>query len=232
MKTTEELLEMSGNDLLKYCESLKLFTMDYDDFHILTAHDIIITKAEYDKAHKHFKISYQFSNISDNDFERVIHSITFDTCRDYCGLFETEQDAINAAKQFAKKEILEQIDSHKLQIKELEKKIEKIEESCKDTLENLDNNLVKCDLDLEECIQKYKDEFEDYPSLLSWISIQTYNKKVSPPEFFEMDEETTYYFNCWGHNSRWKNVFWNYLNNNAEKCIEKCRILNTLPNQI
>lgn len=32
MKTTEELLKMSGNDLIKYCESLKYFTIDYDNF--------------------------------------------------------------------------------------------------------------------------------------------------------------------------------------------------------
>lgn len=113
-----------------------------------------------------------------------------------------------------------------------EKKIENIEEICKNTSENLNDDLEECDLDLDDCIQKYKDTFENYPSLLTWISKQTYNKGVNPPEFFEMDEETTYYFNCWGHNSRWKNVFWNYLNNNVEKCIEKCKILNTLPNQI
>lgn len=98
-------------------------------FYILTISDIILTKIEYDKAYKHFKLSYHFenSNTYDNDFERVIQSITFTTCNDYCGLFESEQDVINAAKQVAKKEILGQIDSRKLQIKELEKKIEKIE---------------------------------------------------------------------------------------------------------
>jgi hypothetical protein len=67
---------------------------------------------------------------------------------------------------------------------------------------------------------------------LVWIAIQTSNKAVSPSKFFEMDEETEYYFNCWGSNSRWKNVFWDYLNKNTEKCLEKCKILNTLPNQI
>ena len=73
MKTTEELLKMSGNDLLKYCESLKYFTIDYDNFYILTISDIILTKIEYDKAYKHFKLSYHFenSNTYDNDFERA-----------------------------------------------------------------------------------------------------------------------------------------------------------------
>jgi hypothetical protein len=129
MKTTEELLEMSGNDLLKYCESLKYFTIDRNDFHILTTYDIILTKVEYDKVHKQFDLSYHFENSSiyDDDIKRPIYWLSFNTCGDYCGLFETEQDAINAAKQYAKKEIIEQIDSRKLQIKELKKKIEKIE---------------------------------------------------------------------------------------------------------
>jgi hypothetical protein len=129
MKTTEELLEMSGNDLLKYCESLKYFTIDRNDFHILTSYDTIITKVEYDKIHKHFKVIYHFedSNIYEDDIKSSIHSITFTNCGNYCGLFESEQDAINAAKQDAKKEILGQIDSRKFQIKELEKKIERLE---------------------------------------------------------------------------------------------------------
>ena len=132
MKTTEELLEMPCNDLLKYCESLKFFTIDYDDFHILTTNDIILTKVVYSNEYSkiHIKLSYHFekSNIFDGNFESVIHSISFDKCHDYYyGLFETEQDAINAVKQYVKHEILEQIDSRKLQIKELEKKIEHLE---------------------------------------------------------------------------------------------------------
>jgi hypothetical protein len=129
MKTNEELLEMSGNDFLKYCESLTYFTIDRDDFHILTALDIIVTKIEYNKEYKLFELSYHFenSNIYDDNFKRVIQSITFTTRGDYCGLFESRQDAINAAKQDAKKEILGQIDSRKLQIKEFEKKLERLE---------------------------------------------------------------------------------------------------------
>lgn len=237
MKTTEELLEMPGNDLLKYCESLKYFTIDKDDFNILKTSNIVITNITYDKVHKQFDLSYHFedSSIYDDDIKRPIYWLSFNTCGNYCGLFESRQDAINAAKQHAKKEILEQIDSSKLQIKDLEKKIEKIEEleeTCKNTSENLDDSLEECDLDLEDCIQKYKDKSEDYPSLLRWIAIQTFNKAVSPSNFFEMDEETAYDFNCWGHNSRWKNVFWDYLNKNTEKCLEKCKILNTLSNKI
>lgn len=130
MKTTEELLEMSGNDLLKYCESLKYFTIDHDDFHIRTTHNIILTKVEYDKIHKYFELSYRFKSdlyVYNDDIKCVIQSITVNVCNDYGGLFETEQDAINAAKQCAKKEILGQIDSRKFQIKELEKKIERLE---------------------------------------------------------------------------------------------------------
>ena len=129
MKTTEELLKMSGNDLLKCCESLKYFKIDSNDFCIFTTYDIIVTKITYDKIYKHFKVTYHLedSNIYEDDIKSSIYSITFTECGNYCGLFETEQDAINTAKLCAKKEILGQIDSRKLQIKELEKKIEHLE---------------------------------------------------------------------------------------------------------
>lgn len=91
--------------------------------------------------------------------------------------------------------------------------------------EELDLN----ELNLEDCIQSYLNKSENYPSLLVWIAKQTYNKAVSPSKFFEMDEETELEFNCWGTNSRWKNVFWSFLDENTEKCIEKCRLLDKLP---
>ena len=111
VKTIEELLEMSSNDLLKYCESLKYFTIDKDDFNILKTSNIVITNIIYDKVHKQFDLSYHFkdSSIYDDDIKRPIYWLSLNTCGDYCGLFESRQDAINAAKQYAKKEILEQI---------------------------------------------------------------------------------------------------------------------------
>jgi len=128
MKTTEELLEMSGNDLLKYCESLKYFKIDKNDFTIYAFHDIDITRIEYDKIHKCFRIAYKFENTSiyDDDFSIMIHSIS-SIDRYYCGLFESEEDAIDTSKQYAKNKILEQINDYKCQIKKFEDKIEKLE---------------------------------------------------------------------------------------------------------
>jgi hypothetical protein len=85
------------------------------------------------------------------------------------------------------------------------------------------------ELNLEDCIQSYLNKSEGYPNLLVWIAEQTFNKSINPCEFFEMAEETAFEFNCWGHNSRWKNVFWSFLDENTEKCIEKCRLLDKLP---
>jgi hypothetical protein len=130
MKTTKELLQMSGNDLIKYCESLKYFKIDKTDFTIYTVYDIKITKIVYDKIHKRFSVWFRFENsgIYDEDSECSINTVihTYDN-KLYKGLFESEQDAIDMAKQDVKKEILEQINDYKQQIKELEKKIESLE---------------------------------------------------------------------------------------------------------
>ena len=55
----------------------------------------------------------------------MIHSIS-STDQYYCGLFESEEDAIDTSKQYAKNKIFEQINDYKCQIKTLENKIEKM----------------------------------------------------------------------------------------------------------
>lgn len=59
---------------------------------------------------------------------------------------------------------------------------------------------------------------EYLPKLLVWIRRTTDDRPVD----FHMDDETYEEFCCWGHNSRWKNVFWNYMIDNLEYVIEVC----------
>lgn len=63
------------------------------------------------------------------------------------------------------------------------------------------------------------------PYLIVWIRLLVEpddGERTDPTAFFEMDKEDTERFHCWGRNSRWKNVFWDFALNNLDKMKEKC----------
>lgn len=64
-----------------------------------------------------------------------------------------------------------------------------------------------------------KSEDKDFlPKLIVWIR----NINDDTPSGFTMDDDTYLEFCSWGHNSRWQNVFWDYLTSNLDYAIGVC----------
>ena len=59
------------------------------------------------------------------------------------------------------------------------------------------------------------------PNLIIWIR-NTIPDSVDPAEFFGMDNDTAEDFYSWGHNSRWANTFWTYLQTHFDWCVACC----------
>jgi hypothetical protein len=126
MKTNEELLKMSMDELRMYCSSLKYFTVDTYDYCILTVQDISLINIECFLIHDNIWLKYHLKNDSGDD---IYHSQLFNIekiPKYYCGIFESGEDAIYASKQYAKQQKLNEIEEHKRQIKMLEREMSEI----------------------------------------------------------------------------------------------------------
>lgn len=60
------------------------------------------------------------------------------------------------------------------------------------------------------------------PRLIVWIRTHVDANDIDPAEFFDMDEETAEDFYTWGHNSRWKNVFCDYIESYRSLALARC----------
>ena len=64
------------------------------------------------------------------------------------------------------------------------------------------------------------------PYLIVWIRLlvepEDGKRWIDPPAFFGLDEDEAEDFYSWGHNSRWKNTFWDFAINNIDRLKEKC----------
>ena len=126
MKTNEELLKMSVDELRMYCSSLKYFTVDKYDYNVLTVQDISLIDIECFLIHDNIWLKYYLKN----DFSDVIyHSQLFNIekmPKYYCGIFESKEDAIYATKQHVKQEKLNKIEDCKRLIKMIEEEIDEL----------------------------------------------------------------------------------------------------------
>lgn len=59
------------------------------------------------------------------------------------------------------------------------------------------------------------------PNLIVWIR-QVVPDTVDIPDYFEMGERVKEDFYSWGHNSRWSNTFWSFLNDHFCWCVALC----------
>ena len=126
MKTNEELLKMSADELRMYCSSLKFYTIDKYDYNVLTVQDISLIDIECYLIHDNIWLKYHLKN----DFSDVIyHSQLFNIERNpknYSGIFESEEDAIYATKHHFKQQKLNQIEDCKRLIKMIEEEIDEL----------------------------------------------------------------------------------------------------------
>jgi hypothetical protein len=60
------------------------------------------------------------------------------------------------------------------------------------------------------------------PNLIVWIRKVLDIAGEDAAKFFEMSEETAEDFYSWGHNSRWANTFWCFLERHFNWCIGLC----------
>jgi hypothetical protein len=126
MKTNEELLKMSVDELRTYCSSLKYFIVDKYDYHVLTVQDISLINIECYLIHDNIWLNYHLKS----DVSYVIyHSRLFNIEKIpeyYCGVFESKEDAIYATKQHVKQQKLNEIEEHKRTIKMIEEEINEL----------------------------------------------------------------------------------------------------------
>jgi hypothetical protein len=126
MKTNEELLKMSMNELRMYCSSLKYFTVDKYDYNVLTVQDISLINIECFLIHDNIWLKYHLKNDFSDD---IYHSQLFNIekmPKYYCGIFESKEDAIYATKQHVKQEKLNKIEECKRLIKMIEEEINEL----------------------------------------------------------------------------------------------------------
>ena len=60
------------------------------------------------------------------------------------------------------------------------------------------------------------------PNLIVWIRQMLDKSGEEAAEYFDMPEETREDFWSWGHNSRWSNTFWCYLERHFCWCVGIC----------
>lgn len=61
------------------------------------------------------------------------------------------------------------------------------------------------------------------PNLIVWIRVVLDKyKSEDAAEYFDMPEKSKEEFWSWGHNSRWSNTFWCYLDNHFCWCVGLC----------
>jgi hypothetical protein len=126
MKTNEELLKMSTDELRTYCSSLKYFTVDKYDYHVVMVQDISVISIECFLIHDNIRLTYHLKNdFSDNIYQSQLFDIER-TPEEYSGIFENKEDAIYATKQYVKQQKLNEIEGLKHTIKMIEEEINEL----------------------------------------------------------------------------------------------------------
>jgi hypothetical protein len=127
MKTNEELLKMSMDELRIYCSSLKFYTIDKYDYNVLTVQDISLISIECFPINDNIRLKYRLQNdFSDDIYQSLILNIE-KNIKNYSGIFENNDDAVYATKQYVKQQKLNEIEDHKRTIKMIEEEIQELE---------------------------------------------------------------------------------------------------------
>lgn len=108
MKTNEEIYKMSIEELAKYCKTLKRYEVDEKTFKVVEDDDIIVSDIKLNIPNGYICLEYCYrcciGNHSDTITDKLFRIHKTAEKMNYAGIFDNEEDAINAAKQFAKQE--------------------------------------------------------------------------------------------------------------------------------
>ena len=128
MKTIEEIYKMSVDDLVYYCGTLKRYEVDRKTFKVVGTNDIIVSDIKVNIPNEYICLEYCYccciDNYSDTITNKLYHIHEIAERMNYAGIFDNEEDAINAAKQFAKQE------KHKI-LNMLEQELSSLKQSVK-----------------------------------------------------------------------------------------------------
>lgn len=113
MKSVEEIYKMSVDELVKYCDTLKRYEVGRRSFRVVDIDDIIVSDIRLNRANGYICLNYCYScmrNHADTSSDILYRIHKTPDKMNYSGIFDNEDDAINAAKQFAKQEKHEMLD--------------------------------------------------------------------------------------------------------------------------
>lgn len=106
MKSIEEIFKMTVDELVSYCDTLKRYAVDRQTFKVVEIDDIVVSDIRLNRANGYICLDYYYCRIRNHadttDILYRIHKIPENM--NYSGIFDNDEDAINAAKQFAKQE--------------------------------------------------------------------------------------------------------------------------------
>lgn len=107
MKSIEEIYKMTVDELVSYCDTLNRYEVDRQTFKIVEVDDIIVTDIKLNAPNGYIYLDYCYCcmcNHGDTIPDKLYGIHKTPEKMNYAGIFDNEEDAINAAKQFAKQE--------------------------------------------------------------------------------------------------------------------------------
>jgi hypothetical protein len=131
MKTVEEIYKMTIDELVTYCITLKRYEVDRKTFKVVSIDDIIVTDIKLKAPNGYIYLDYCYCcmhNHEDTIPDKLygIHKTT--EKMNYAGIFDNEEDAINAAKQFAKQEKREMLNMLEQELSSLTQNVESLKQ--------------------------------------------------------------------------------------------------------
>lgn len=132
MKTNEEIYKMSVDELVRYCATLKRYEVDRKTFKIVESDDIIVSDIKLNIPNGYICLEYCYrcciGNHSDTITDRLYRIRKTAEKMNYAGIFDNEEDAINAAKQFEKHEKLKILDILEEELSSLMQNVENLKQ--------------------------------------------------------------------------------------------------------
>jgi hypothetical protein len=130
MKSIEEIYKMTVDELVSYCDTLKRYEVDRQTFKVVENDDIIVSDIRLNRANGYICLDYYYCCIRNHaDTTDILYRIHKTPEKmNYSGIFDNEEDAINAAKQFAKHEKHEMLDILEEELSSLTQNVESLKQ--------------------------------------------------------------------------------------------------------
>ena len=132
MKSIEEIYKMTVDELVAYCDTLKRYEVDRKTFKVVEIDDIIVSDIRLNRANGYICLDYCYryciGHHSDTITDKLFRIHKTAERMNYVGIFDNEEDAINAAKQFAKQEKHEILNMLEQELSSLTQSVERLKQ--------------------------------------------------------------------------------------------------------